>query len=313
MSRFVSLIAAGLLILFSVPSVHAEVRTRHFRFVPDTGSVGLARRLADRAEMDRSRVQELLGINDDRVIEVRIASDDAEMKKMTGSGHEVSDWIAGLAMSGRDLIVLSNRGNEVFKVSDTFVHELAHVYLHSALNGRRVPRWFNEGFAMLVASEQVGERLKTAMGAAATGSYIPLDDLTESFPARPPAVHLAYSQSMLFLRYLYRQEGHQGIASLISEVREGMLFDLAFARVFGGSVSKLWDRFESTLDWSSALLWVLSSTAVLWILVTLLFLYVYVVKKRRTALKKQAWAIQEEIDRIHTEAVKRGIDPYEVQ
>jgi len=247
------------------------------------------------------------------VIEVRIASNEESMMQMVGTRRPVRDWVAGLALSSRDLVVLSARGNEVFKVADTFVHELAHIYLRTALDGRSVPRWFNEGFAMLVASEQVGERLKTAMGAAATGSYIPLERLVDSFPVDPPTVHLAYAQSMLFVRYLHHHGGRDAIPSLLTEVRAGMPFDLAFNRVFDGSVSAWWDRFEDTLDPASALLWILSSTAVLWVLVTLLFLYAYLVKRRRVALKRQAWAIQEEIDRVREQARKRGIDPYEVQ
>ncbi|NOZ00631.1 MAG: hypothetical protein GXP54_01920, partial [Deltaproteobacteria bacterium] len=59
--------------------------------------------------------------------------------------------------------------------------------------------------------------------------------------------------------------------------------------------------------------WVLTSTALLWILVTLLFLYVYVVKRRRASLKKDAWTIQDEIERIRIQARERGIEPYDVQ
>lgn len=306
-------VIAGVLAMALARDAGAELRTRHFRFVPDSGSEGVAERLARTAEADRGYVLKLLGIRDDSVIEVRIASNEDSMMKMVGTRRPVRDWVAGLALSSQDLVVLSARGNEVFRAGDTFVHELAHIYLRTALGGRGVPRWFNEGFAMLVASEQVGERLKTAMGAAATGSYIPLDRLVDSFPVDPPAVHLAYAQSMLFVRYLHRSGGRDAIPTLLAEVRKGMPFDLAFNRVFKGSVSVLWNRFEDTLDPGSALLWILSSTAVLWILVTLLFLYAYVVKRRRVALKKEAWAIQEEIERIQKEARRRGIDPYEVQ
>ncbi|NOZ01108.1 MAG: hypothetical protein GXP54_04370, partial [Deltaproteobacteria bacterium] len=156
MMRALLPLVAVLLIAPTAVTALAQPSTTHFRFVPDEGSVGVAERLARVAEEKRRYVLRLLGAADDSVIEVRIASNENDMMKMVGSSRPVRDWIAGLAMADRDLIVLSARGNEVFNAVDTFVHELAHVYLRSALDGRGVPRWFNEGFAMLVASEQVG-------------------------------------------------------------------------------------------------------------------------------------------------------------
>ena len=127
-------------------------RTAHFRFEPDAGSQGIAAHLAEIAEDKRHFVQSLLGVTDERVIEVRVASSEEAMERMVGTESPVRDWIAGLAMSDRNLIVMSARGNEVFKASDTFVHELAHIYLDSAVAGHHVPRWFHEGLAMLVAT-----------------------------------------------------------------------------------------------------------------------------------------------------------------
>jgi len=307
-----SLVAAISALVFSQTAITA-IRTPHFNFVPDAGSMGVADRLASVAETKRKYVLGLLGVDDRRVIEVRIASDEETMMSMIGTKRPVRGWIAGIAMSDRNLVVLSARGNEVFRAVDTFVHELAHIYLHAALGGGKVPRWFNEGFAMLVASERVGERLKTIMGAAATGSFIPLDEISDGFPMSPPTVHLAYAQSMLFVRYLSRTGGRSALASLITGVRGGMSFDMVFEHVFGGTETMLFEQFKGTLDQGISIVWVITSSAVLWVLVTLLFLYAYLTKRQRAAKKRKAWQLEEEIERIRRQARDRGVDPDEVQ
>ncbi len=272
-----------------------QASTTHFRFLPDSGAVGLADHLAAMAEAKRSYVLGLLGTIDERVIEVRIASDEASMEQMVGTDRPVREWIAGLAFPEQGLVVLSARGNEVFSASDTFVHELAHVYLDSSLEGRPVPRWFQEGFAMLVAGEEVGGRLNSFLGAAATGSFIPLGELVDSFPGDVPRVHLAYSQSQLFVRYLQRVTGGTGVKALVRALQDDMPFELAFDHTFAGSPDTTWRKFERTIDPYASWLVFATSAAVLWMLVLLLFLWAYVRKRRKAAARKAMWVMQEQL------------------
>lgn len=288
----------------SLPAGAREVETPHFRFVADQGAEGVAARLARVAEDKRTYVLGFLGIEDDRRVEVRVASDDEAMSRMVGTQRPVREWVAGLAWPDRALVVLSARGNEVFTVVDTFEHEMAHLYLDTALRGRPVPRWFHEGVAMLVASEGVAERLKTALGAAATGAWLSWEDLERGFPAEAPAVHLAYAQAMLFVRHLHRAVAPAGVSTLIAEVANGMPFEAAFKHVFGGTVEEVWERARGEVDRVGAWVWFVTSAAVLWVVITALFLYVYARKRRRAALKREAWALQEELAR--QEALNRA-------
>lgn len=269
--------------------------------------MGVVERLAQVAEEKRAYVLGVLGVRDERVIEVRVASDEAAMSRMVEATGPVREWVAGMAFPHRALVVLSARGNEVFHVVDTFVHELAHLYLDTALRGRPVPRWFHEGVAMLVASEGVGERLKTALGAAATGSWLRWSDLSERFPADPPAVHLAYAQAMLFVRYLHRSS-ESGVSEVIRTVALGVPFEVAFEQVFGAPIEDLWERAKAEVDRVGSWVWFVTSAAVLWLLITALFLFVYARKRRRAALKREAWAIEEEMARLQVRRETRGFE-----
>jgi hypothetical protein len=298
------------LVLLAAPAVAAEtppeVRTAHFRFLPDAGATGLAANLADLAEGKRHYVLNLLGIDDPRVLTVRIGSDEDSLSRQVGTSGPVPEWIAGLAYGDEGLVVLSARGNEVFSATDTFVHELAHVYLDRALQGHHVPRWFHEGFAMLVAEEAVSDRLKAFLGAAATGSFLPLSSLEDGFPPEPPAVHLAYAQSQMFVRWLQRQAGGEGVRRLVAGLRAGMPFALAFDTTFGGAPADLFASFTRTVDPLSSWMVFLTSAAVVWVLVVVLFLWAWARKRRRAEEKRRLWALQEELRRIGTLADDDG-------
>lgn len=301
--RAILLTFCGVVLLGGLPpwnpaAVAREVRTPHFVFRPDAGSEGVAELLARDAEGRRKYVLGVLGIDDSRVIEVGIASDDESMQAMVGSSRPIREWVAGLAMADRNLIVMSARGNEVFRVRDTFVHELAHIYLDAAVPNQNLPRWFHEGFAMLVAEERVADRLQSVMGAAATESFIPLADLVDHFPAVGPQVHLAYAQSMLFVRHLQRSTGGRGIANLLVELRAGMPFELAFPRVFGATPDEAFAHFRASMSRYDGLVVFLTSAAVLWVAIMLLFLWVYRRKRARARQKRELWALQEELARL---------------
>lgn len=174
------------------------VSTTHFRFEGDAGSRALIKNLARVAEQKWRYVEQVLGPVDAAPITVVVASTNESMARATGSTHWSRGWIAGVARPSQRHMVLSARGDGFFNVTDTFVHELTHIALRDATAGHPTPLWFQEGVAMLLASEESGERLKTLFSAAATNSLFEIGALSESFPPDPPAVHLAYAQALLF-------------------------------------------------------------------------------------------------------------------
>jgi hypothetical protein len=305
----VAVIMAMSFVALPVVAAPTSIQTEHFIFNHNGGAEGLATRLAGIAEGKRKYVRHLLGMGEDanEKVEVRIAVSDKEMQSMTGSDAKVDEWVAGLTFIGRDLIVISARGNEIFKASDTFVHELAHHYLDRLVGDRFVPRWFHEGFAMLVSSEDLGERMKSVLAAVATDSMIPLDRLEHSFPAKPPAVHLAYAQSMFFTRYLQRMSHGNGVRNLLDDMRAGMPFQAAFLSTWHHEPAEMFDGFKKTFSSMDSMLAFLTSTAVLWLFMAGIFVFVYKRKKDMTSKKLLMWELEEELQQ---ERIVRAMSEY---
>jgi Flp pilus assembly protein TadB len=151
---------------------------------------------------------------------------------------------------------------------------------------------------MRVASEEVGERLRTLIGAAATSSYLPLDALVDSFPDAVPAVQLAYAQSMFFVRFLDKRGGPAALRVLLTELRAGLPFDLAFAGAYGEPVEALWGSFVRTLDPAMAWIVLLTGTAALWGGILALVVVAWVRRRRLAARKRRAWDLEDALQAL---------------
>jgi len=114
------------------------------------------------------------------------------------------EWAAGLAMYDVSAIVIRSANPEW---KSTLRHELAHMAVDMATGGRRLPRWFNEGFAIATAEQWSVERAATMIRAGLSGNFYDFAELTTSFPAAASSADLAYAQSFHFVRYIQQSHG----------------------------------------------------------------------------------------------------------
>ena len=238
-----------------------------------------------------------LGLETLDSIDVYLLRDMNTYFEWRGAEYRPSSWAVGLSLSDQSTVLVKHgvgsAGNPV-DIGKTFIHELAHVAVDRARAGYHVPRWFNEGFAVLHAEEWTPERSDTLTRAASTGSVMELSSLDRYFPPHHQSVSLAYAQSFHFVRHLEQRYGDEFFAEVMGLVRQGTPFDEALHEVSGSTLGALETQWRNDLEEGASFWAILSDVNALFFGASLLFLVAFVVRVMRK--RRQAQAMVDEDD-----------------
>lgn len=182
------------------------------------------------------------------------------------------------------------------------IHEFAHLIL-----GRRVPssipRWLDEGLAMMVAREGGLDGSVRVASAASFGGLVPLETLWGGSSAGVINQDLAYAQSLSATRFflesgawgpfgprdglpeLVRKLAHPTHGRALRDLLNDPVFIRAFERRWRESIATFW-------SWVAAI----TSGGFFWFGVSALFLIAYWRKRRMAELKAAEWSEEEELD-----------------
>src|SRR5918996_41508 len=179
-------------------------------------------------------------------------------------------------------------------LEDLLRHEVAHVLIGRAAGGRPVPRWFQEGLAMIAGqSWGLADRSQLTIALLAD-SRISLAELDSRFTADQGTVQRAYAVAGAFVRDLVQSHGQGVTGAILSGVAEGLPFDEAFQKAAGVSLPAAADSF-----WERQTFWyrwipLLTSSVFLWILITLLALWAIRRRRARDTAQRRLWDEEEE-------------------
>lgn len=200
------------------------------------------------------------------------------------TGGRVPEWRAGVAIPDMNVLVIPlGEGRSVAdpEVRRVLRHEWAHLGLHQSLEGLRIPRWFDEGYAQWAsggwdATEAWRLRVLIAMGRAPA-----LDSLSLDWPRDRASADAAYLLAASAVAYLLEDSGARGLELLLERWRRERTFDGALRATFGvttGQFEEDWRRFvKDRYGW----LFVLSHSAVFWMLLALMMLMMMRIRHRR--------------------------------
>jgi len=255
-----------------------------------------ARRLSDVGADFRQELQSLLGKPVLSHVTVRLGRTAGEMELLAPPGARLPRYASGVAFSEQGLVLLTatpRHPGERHDLAEAFRHELSHVALHEAVGRDRIPRWFNEGFAVHTSGEAETARIQALWTATVAETLIPLDRLRTSFPERDDEASIAYAESADLVRYLLKGEQRHRFSDLLERLRRGQSFEPALADAYGTTL------FVLERDWKRDLakrytFWpVLFGGSLVWVLGLGLLVAGYVKRRQRARQKLLSWAREE--------------------
>jgi len=201
-----------------------------------------------------------------------VGSDDEFAAVMAAHGVRGWDerWLAGLALLDEARVIVHVNGTRALTTQQTLEHELVHVAMHAAAGGRVLPRWFQEGAAMLLSGEATFDRLRNIAGAAPLGQLDSLADLDAGLLGSAVAKERAYAMAGGFMQFLtQRGGGRDAVGQVQRRVRSGESFDTAFAWTFGQPPSDLYAIYAAQMRASASAWALLLTDDTLWTILSL--------------------------------------------
>jgi Peptidase MA superfamily len=248
---------------------------------------------AAKADFEAELGQKVLG-----EVAVRVARDPDEMAEIAPAGLPPPAYAVGVAYAPLKLVLLSLRdpgSSEAPDLLEVFRHELVHVALEDAVEGRDLPRWFNEGLAIQLSGETRFKRLRTLWDASYSRNLVPLSELDKGFPDDRYQVNVAYAEAADVVRFLLRDPDKARFRALIERVRGGEAFDRSVADAYGIDLRSLEYEWREDVDkrysfWPAA-----AGGSLLWVGVIGLMVAGYVRRRRQARAKLAQWAREDAV------------------
>jgi hypothetical protein len=249
-------------------------------------------RLRRRDPQGFARLTRLVGLEDaGPPIRVVVAAEDSPRARAA------DPWVSGYAFGEQGIVVLLPGRVPSYpygSLEEVLDHELAHVLIARAAAGGSVPRWFNEGLAMVAGrSWGMGDRARLTL-ALLGGEAVSLGRIESRFGGGAAEVRRAYVLSGAFVRDVLARHGPASAAAILDGIAAGLDFPTSFRRATGSDLAAAEEAF-----WRRRTLWnrwvpVLTSSMTLWGAITLLALYAIRRRQQRSAAIRRSWEVEDE-------------------
>ncbi len=255
---------------------------------------GVATQLARLSPGRLGDVMTLVGLSDPGPpIRVSLIREDSS------AATEIPAWVVGYASPGRHTVTLipGRIGTYPFQSVETVLyHEVAHVLVHRAAHGARLPRWFDEGLASLAEpnwgledSTRLGWELLSHGNRTAT-------EVEQLFGRDRTSVTRAYVLSHAVLRDLRDHDGWFAPSRILARVARGEPFALAVFNVTHLTVEELFERFWNRPTLVERWIRIIGHPVSLLGFITTLALLAVSRHRRRRAERRARWKREEEAE-----------------
>jgi hypothetical protein len=209
----------------------------------------------------------------------------------------VSGYTDGVTSEAGSVVVLLAERTPSYPdggLEEVLAHEVTHVLIHRASGGRRVPRWFDEGLAMLAArSWRLRDQTELALGLL-SGPRVPLWKLDDLFQGERRDVERGYALSGTLVQDILERYGPAAPRIVLSRVALGDTFEEAMRGATGATLIDIGEAFYERQATLKRWIPIVTSTAVLWFGISLLAIVAGIRKRRRRAELEDGMEVEEE-------------------
>jgi len=253
----------------------------------------LAIRVLNELQQRQQQLAQRLNYQPRRVITVFLCSSQYIFDRMTGGA--IPHWGEAAANSAKWQIYLktpaASNSNELLPV--TVTHELVHLVLAELAFPNTLPRWFNEGAAIVLSNESRHSDPTLISRAILTHSVVDFEEIDDllSFPNARAA--LAYAESYHAVRLMTQKFGSEATRRfarvVASENDPRQAFQIAFNEDLWDFEAEFFDDLRRRFRWY----FLLDESFLFGGVILILLLAGFLVTRWRTKKKMKEWEAEE--------------------
>jgi hypothetical protein len=243
-------------------------------------------------------LQEKLGVVPDRPASIYLASSQGEFDHLTE--QKLPTWSQGVSFPETGSIVLKSPqfSHDVQTFQTTAAHEMAHLLI-ARKAGIGVPRWLNEGLALMLSGEGPGKPLLPLSRAIWSGKLISLDEVEQVDVFPHSNAELAYVESYNAVEYLVKQYGWEALRRILGDMGQNHSWNEALFRETELDQAGFEAAWRTNLEKSYRWMILLDAQTLVFVGMTALVLVIGVIGLRRRRKIYRQWEAEEGSDQVN--------------
>jgi hypothetical protein len=206
-----------------------------------------ARMLSEKADEAISRLETEIGISIDTRVQIYAYQSDNDMSRALsrrGEGYDDRVRTLGVAVDEDTLLLLAaHRDAEL-----VLAHELSHIVVGIAIDNpyTDLPRWLDEGLAMLAEGELPSDNRRALEKAIRADKLLSIRSMT-SYSGQAEQVDLYYGEVYSVIDFMLDEYGRDEMRQLLLIFSEGVRQEEALQRAYGFGLDELDVRWRASL------------------------------------------------------------------
>lgn len=291
---------------------YATIREQHVEWVFPESHASKVTELRAVHRDAWTRVTKDLGVEIDPQLTIRVARNPREMQFLAPSGYAPPAYATGVAYPSQGLILLTLSAPETWEPPElelVLTHEISHIALYRAVQGRPLPLWFTEGLAVYQSNAFRVNRMRALLRGALLHEVLPLTHLSSGFPERPYDINIAYAQSADVVAFLRRDSADATrFGALIRALSRGTDFDEALSATYGWTLEGLERAWRDSLRKRYRIAPLLFGASTIWSLMAVLLVFAWRRRRKDAAQKLRKMEAEEAFADWQHKIVTEGAD-----
>ena len=267
------------------------VRNDSVRIFYSLGNKTLAEDILDKTNQNLNELSRISGLKFTGEVRIFLAKNDDVWNSLTN--NRLPDWSQAVTESRLATVYLQSKSTDGKSLFTVLRHELVHVLIGKNFYQPIIPRWFEEGVALMFSGENFSDHTSILSKANLTNSLLSLNEIENVLKFERSKANLAYAESFLSAKMIVDALGWNGLRLIFKETQIQQNWPDAFQTVLKMDLNQFEWRLQNEIKQKYRWNFILQSELFLWILLPFIAVVVFISIRIRNYKTYRRWEEEE--------------------